>query len=104
MRNPSQFNIVCFAHGLPENSLHLFRQIRTQSKIRDHSTLRDFISHTTLVLREEIRNLPEELRSQLPPFENALDLVEWQNWERGPLAGALGGVLRCLLHISSFIG
>ncbi|CAG8128284.1 unnamed protein product [Penicillium salamii] len=104
MRNPSQFNIVCFAHGLPENSLHLFRQIRTQSKIRDHSTLRDFISHTTLVLREEIRTLPEELRSQLPPFENALDLVEWQNWERGPLAGALGGILRCLLHISSFIG
>ncbi|CAG8216576.1 unnamed protein product [Penicillium olsonii] len=104
MLSPSQFNIFCFAHGLPENSLDLFRRVRTQSKVRDHSTLRDFISHTTLVLREEIRSLPESLRCQLPPFDNVLDLAELQNWERGPLAGALGGILRCLLHITSFIG
>ena len=104
MLSPSQFNIFCFAHGLPENSLDLFRRVRTQSKVRDHSTLRDFISHTTLVLREEIRSLPEGLRCQLPPFDNVLDLAELQNWERGPLAGALGGILRCLLHITSFIG
>jgi len=103
MRSTSHFNIFFFAHGLPDNLQDLFRRVRTQSKIRDHAILRDFISRTTYVLREEIRSLPEELRSHLPPFDNVLDLAELRRWERGPLAASLGGILRCLLHIISFI-
>ncbi|KAF9889867.1 hypothetical protein FE257_006957 [Aspergillus nanangensis] len=100
---PSQ--LFYFSNAFPPDNLPgLFRRLRRQSKTQGHAFLRAFIAHSTTVLHEEIRQLPEYLRSVLPPFDNALDLGELQNWKRGPLAGSLEGILLCLLDIATFIG
>lgn len=105
MSDQRPFNIFYFPTGLPPDDLQdLFRQIRSQSKSKDHTILRQFLDNSTCILRDEIRQLPESFKHLLPPLGNAVDLVDLPNWQRGPLAGTVEGVLMCLLHLSSFIG
>ncbi len=105
MSNQSPLNLFYFSNELPPDELHdVFRRLRSRSKTQRHPVLRSFLSQATLVLREEISQLPGSLRSQLPPLGNALDLADVRNLHRGPLAGPLEGALLCLLHIASVIG
>ncbi|KAJ5810983.1 polyketide synthase [Penicillium robsamsonii] len=105
MLNECHFDLLYFPSGIPHDDLQeLFRRIRCQSKTKPHAILRDFLEHATCILHEEFRRLPRSLRTVLPPLSNALDLAELSIPQRGPLAGAVEGVLSCLLHIASLIG
>jgi hypothetical protein len=105
MLTESHFDLLYFPSGFPQDDLQeLFRRIRCQSKTKPHAILRDFLEHATCILHEEFRRLPGSLRTVLPPLSNALDLAELSIPQRGPLAGAVEGVLSCLLYIASLIG
>lgn len=105
MSNQTSRNLFYLSNEFPPDELHdVFRRLRSRSKTQRHPVLRSFLSQATLVLREEISQLPGGLRSQLPPLGNAVDLLEARNLHSGPLAGALEGALLCLLHIASVVG
>ncbi|EDP47078.1 hypothetical protein KXW98_000949 [Aspergillus fumigatus] len=104
MQGPSQLALFYFANGLPPDDIQdLFQRLRSQSKTESGWTLRAFVVQATNALREEIRQLPHHLRNPLTPLDNALDLAVVPDWRRGPLAGALEGVLLCLIEIGSLI-
>lgn len=104
MQGPSQLALFYFANGLPPDDIQdLFQRLRSQSKTESGWTLRAFVVQATNALREEIRQLPHHLRNPLTPLDNTLDLAVVPDWRRGPLAGALEGVLLCLIEIGSLI-
>ncbi|KAJ6096673.1 polyketide synthase [Penicillium sp. IBT 16267x] len=82
----------------------LCRKLRTQSKYSGHGVLRGLLSESTTVLRGEFRGLSAELKSDLPPFQSVLDLIESYNWQVGPLAGPLSNAFSCLLSLCLFVG
>ncbi|PKX88913.1 non-reducing polyketide synthase encA [Aspergillus novofumigatus IBT 16806] len=104
MQGPSRLALFHFANGFPPEDIQdLFRRLRSQSKTESGWTLRAFVVQATNALREEIRELPDHLRNPLTPLDSALDLAALPDWRRGPLAGALEGVLLCLIEIGSLI-
>lgn len=57
-----------------------------------------------MVAHEEIRRLPPELKTLIPPFQSILDLVDSFDWHGGPLTGVFECAFTCLFHISLFLG
>lgn len=97
--------VLHFGNEFPPDDLHqLFRRLRLRSKHEDCLLLRQFLSRCAVVIRDEVRHLPAQLRSLFPPIGNVLDLISIPNWRRGPLSGAMEGVLLSLLEMGLFIG
>lgn len=105
LSGPSGTKVVFFVERPSEHDLSsLFRQLRLQSKISDHTILRWLLVESTTVLREEIRRLPSELKGSLPPFQTVPDLCESYAWQASPLAGPLSNVFSCLVSLCLFVG
>ncbi|RDW65922.1 uncharacterized protein DSM5745_09661 [Aspergillus mulundensis] len=92
--------VIFFSNKFPvENPCELFRRLRQQSKAPQHLVLRQLLDETTAAIRDEIRLLPADLRSLLPPFQSILDLAEGYDWQRCPLAGTFECVFLCLASL-----
>ncbi|KAL4893568.1 hypothetical protein BDV59DRAFT_201748 [Aspergillus ambiguus] len=105
MENPQAFNLFYFTNEKPQGNIkELCRRLRLHSKTKDHQTLQAFIAEATDVVREELRHAPDSLRSQLPPFENILDLAELLDWQQGIFLAIFETLFLCLLQLALVIG
>ncbi|KAJ5540753.1 polyketide synthase [Penicillium frequentans] len=82
----------------------LCHRLRAKTRSSSHRILRWLLSESTTVLREEFRRLSTELKSDLPPFQSVLDVIQSYNWQAGPLAGPLSNAFSCLLSLCLFVG
>lgn len=97
--------IIHFSNKFPPDDLaDLFRRLRLHSKCPNHVILARVLEEVTDVVREEITELPAELRSLLPPFQSILDLAESFNWHQGPLSGTFECVFLVLMPVCLFVG
>lgn len=97
--------LINFSNEFPHINLQeLFRRIHTHSKSKQHTFLAAFVDETTAALKEEIRLLPQTLKSLIPPFETILTLVDHAELRKGPLGGAIEGLLLCLVELGTLIG
>ncbi|RMZ38958.1 Type I Iterative PKS [Aspergillus flavus] len=97
--------IFHFSNKFPPDDLaDLFRRLRLHSKCPNHVILARVLEEVTDVVREEVAELPAELRSLLPPFQSILDLAESFNWHQGPLSGTFECVFLVLMPVCLFVG
>lgn len=85
-------------------ALSLFRNLQIQNLDREHNSLAVFLHEATLALKDEIRQLPIDLRQQIPPFESVFAWAEDKQLREGPLCGAIDGVLLIMAQLASYIG
>ncbi|KAF3058488.1 Conidial yellow pigment biosynthesis polyketide synthase [Daldinia childiae] len=71
---------------------------------RKHSVLARFIQEATSAVAEEVRFLSADVRALVPPFESVLNLASLSDTHKGPLGGAIEGVLLCVAELASLIG
>jgi len=94
-----------FSNEFPHDDLHeLLRRLHRHSKDRRHTILARFLDEATLAIRDEVRRLPSELKSLIPPFETVLTLADHTELRKGPLCGSIDGVLLCVIELATFIG
>ncbi|OJJ77432.1 hypothetical protein ASPBRDRAFT_70836 [Aspergillus brasiliensis CBS 101740] len=97
--------ILYFSNEFPPDDLQeLLRRLHTHSKIAQHDILARFIREATLAIRDEVRQLSTTLRSLVPAFESVLELANYSELRKGPLAGSIEGVLLCVVQLASLIG
>lgn len=102
---PAKMKIVYFSNEMPYEDLKdLLRRLFVYSKDRRYPTLARFIHEATLVVQDEVKLLPANLRALVPPFENIFNLVDHTTLRHGPLGGAVDGVLHCGLQLAALIG
>ena len=94
-----------FSNEFPHDDLHsLLRKLRTHGFNTRHPILAKFMDEATRALREEVKELPTELRNLVPAFESIISLADASELRKGPLNGSMDGVLLCLVQISAYIG
>ncbi|KAK5633962.1 hypothetical protein RRF57_009676 [Xylaria bambusicola] len=98
--------LVYFSNEFPhDNLLSLLRLLLQHSKDRRHPILARFVNEATHGIRDEVRQLPHALRSQIPPFESILDFAGFDNLRQGgSLCESINGVLLCVVEIGAYIG
>lgn len=97
--------LVYFSNEFPGDNLHhLLRRLWTHSKDRGHRILANFIDEATLAIREEIRQLPTELKSLIPPFQSIFNFADYPDLRKSQLCGAIDGVLLCAVELATYIG
>ncbi len=100
-----RLRLAYFSNEFPHDNLHhLVRRLWNHSKDRTHPLLATFVSESTLAIREEVRNLPTEIKSQVPSFQTILDFADYPDLRRGQLSGSIDGVLLAAVEIAAFIG
>lgn len=97
--------LVYFSNEFPNDDLHILtRRLHNHSKDKRRHVLARFLDDATSAVRDEIRQLPAELREQLPPFQSVLNLVDHPELRSGPLSGSIDGVLLVVIELALFIG
>lgn len=100
-----KMQVLYFSNELPNNDLQqLFRRLHNHAKDRKHPVLARFIQEATSAVVEEVRLLPSGVRALVPPFESVLNLADLSDMHKGPLGGAIEGVLHCVAELASLIG
>jgi monodictyphenone polyketide synthase len=101
----AKMKLVYFSNEFPHDDLaSLLRELQTHSRDRRYPILAQFLDEATLAIRDEVRQLPTTLRVQVPPFENVIGLADFVDLRKGPLSGAVDGVLLSIGEIGTFIG
>ena len=100
-----KMKVAYFSNEFPHDDLQdLLRRVHNHSKDRRHPILANFINEATLAVRDEVRQLPTALKKLVPPFETILNFAEFAELRKGPLGGAIDGVLLCAVELGAFIG
>ncbi|KAI1371168.1 ketoacyl-synt-domain-containing protein [Hypoxylon crocopeplum] len=100
-----KMKVLYFSNELPNNDLQqLLRRLHNHAKDRKHPILARFIEEATSVVAEEVRLLSAGVRALVPPFESVLNLADLSDINKGPLGGAIEGVLLCVIELASLIG
>lgn len=100
-----RLRLVHFSNEFPHDDLRdLLRRLHNHSKDRGHALLASFIVDATLAVREEVRQLPAQLKALVPTFTSILDFADHPDLRKGPLAGAVEGILLCVVELATFIG
>ncbi|KAJ5546950.1 Type I Polyketide synthases (Type I PKS) [Penicillium frequentans] len=101
----SRLKLVYFSNEFPPDALpNLARQLHLHSKDRRYHILARFLEDATLAIRDEVRDLPQGLRSLVPSFDSVLAFVEYPDLRAGPLGASIDGVLLCAVELATFIG
>ena len=101
----SNIKFAYFSNEFPKDDLQdIFRHLHNHSKGNDHAILAQFLSEATLAVKQEIRQLPTELKQLIPPFTTVLSWVENTELREGLLCGAVDGVLLIVVQIATYIG
>jgi monodictyphenone polyketide synthase len=97
--------LIYFGNEFPKDDLQdIFRRIHNHSKDKTHSILAQFINEATLAIKDEIRRLPTELRTLIPPFNILLRWAEFNELREGLMCGAVDGVLLIVAQLAAYIG
>ncbi|RAQ99349.1 ketoacyl-synt-domain-containing protein [Stemphylium lycopersici] len=57
----------------------------------------------SIAVRDEIRQLPTELRRLVPTFETILTFLDFTDLRKGPLSGSVDGLLLCIAELGTLI-
>jgi monodictyphenone polyketide synthase len=101
----SKMELVYFSNEFPKDDLQqLYRRLQNHGKSNDHTMLASFIQNATSAIKDEVRQLPTELKQQIPPFESLLSWADRTDLREGSLCGAVDGVLLVVTQIAAYIG
>jgi hypothetical protein len=102
---PRKVKLIYFSNEFPHDDLQeLFLRLKNHSKNSQHSILARFIHEATLAIHGEIRQLPSQLKTLIPPFETILEFASHPELRKGPLCGSIDGVLLCVVELATLIG
>ena len=97
--------LVYFSNEFPKEELQdLFRRLHNRSKGKAHPILAQFLVEATWAVKEEIRQLPTELKQLIQPFKSILSWAENTELREGLICGAVDGVLLVVLQLATYIG
>ncbi|KAF2844835.1 putative polyketide synthase [Plenodomus tracheiphilus IPT5] len=97
-------NVIYFSNEFQFEELpNVFRGIHQRSKSRNHPVLARFLQDGSVAIRDEVRQLPTELRRLVPTFETILTFVNFTDLRKGPLSGSVDGLLLCIAEIGTLI-
>lgn len=97
--------LLYFSNEFPQDDLqNVFHELHTHSKDRRHPILARFLEEATLAIREELQQLPTDLRNLVPTFETILTFADFADLRKGQLCGSIDGILLCILELGTFIG
>lgn len=100
-----RMKLVYFSNEFPKEDLQdVFRRLHNHSKDKHHPILAQFIYEVTWVVKEEIRQLPTELKQLIPPFESVFSWAEDTKLREGLICGAIDGVLLIVVQLATYIG
>lgn len=100
-----KMKLVYFSNEFPNDDLQeLLRRLHNHSKDRRHAILAEFLNEATAAIRDEVRQLPKQVRDQIPPFESVLNFGDHPELRKGPLSGSVDGILLCVVELATFIG
>lgn len=100
-----KIKILYFSNEFPKDDLQgSFRKLYNHSKDRRHHILARFLEEAALAIRDELSQLPTNLRNLIPPFETILTIVDFTDLRKGQLCGAIDGILLCTLELGTLIG
>nr|POE78421.1 atrochrysone carboxylic acid synthase [Quercus suber] len=99
-----KMDLVYCSNEFPREDLTLvFRRLRKLTKDSTHVFLAQFLKEATHAIKQEIRQLPGELRSLFGPIDSILDWAELNDLREGPLCGAVDGVLLVVVQVATYI-
>ncbi|KAI9372093.1 hypothetical protein BJX61DRAFT_553236 [Aspergillus egyptiacus] len=103
--NTHSTKLVYFGSEFPNDDLKgLFRCLLRHSKDRRFRQLAAFLEESTLVLKKEVRALPQSLKALVPHFHSLLPIVEVEDFRQGPLGAAIESALLTILELGMLIG
>jgi len=99
-----EMKVIYFSNEFQFDELpNLFRELHQRSKSRHHPILARFLQDSTLAIRDEVRQLPTELRKLVPTFEIILTFLDFPELRKGPLSGSVDGLLLCIAELGTLI-
>jgi hypothetical protein len=99
-----KMKVVYFSNEFQFDELpNLFRDIHQRSKSRHHPILAQFLQNGAIAVRDEVRQLPTELRRLVPTFETILAFLDFTELRKGPLSGSVDGILLCIAELGTLI-
>ncbi|PTB35070.1 Type I Iterative PKS [Trichoderma asperellum] len=100
-----KMKVLYFSNEFPKDDLQAsFRKLYNNSKDRHHHILARFLEEATLAIRDELSQLPTNLRNLIPPFETILTIADFADLRKSQLCGAIDGILLCTLELGTLIG
>jgi len=97
--------IIFFGNELPKGDIQdTFRKLHLRSKDAKHPLLARFISEATQALRDEVSELPSDIKQQIPAFDSILQWVNMIDLREGPLSGAVQGIVLVAAQVGVYIG
>lgn len=97
--------LVYFSNEFPKGDLEdLFHRLHNHSKDKHHLFLAQFINEATSAIKDEVRQLPTELKRLIPPFKTVLSWAEDEGLRSGLICGAVDGVLLTVVQLATYIG
>lgn len=102
---PHKMELIFFSNDFPRDDLHdVFRRLHNHSKDKHFPVLAQFIHESTWAIKDEIRQLPTELKQLIPPFNTLLAWAENTQLREGLICSAVDGVLLVLVQLATYIG
>lgn len=100
-----KMEIVYFSNDFPKDDLvDVFRRLHNHSKDKHFPVLAQFIREATWAIKDEVRQLPTELKQLIPPFNTLLAWAENSQLREGLICGAVDGVLLVVAQLATYIG
>lgn len=100
-----KMDFVYFSNDFPKDDLHdIFRLLHNHGKDKHFPILAQFIHEATWAIKDEVRQLPTELKQLIPPFNTILAWAENTQLREGLICGAVGGVLLVVVQLATYIG
>ncbi|KAF2429264.1 putative polyketide synthase [Tothia fuscella] len=100
-----KMELVYFSNEFPKEDLQgLFRLLHNHSKDRKHPILAQLITEATLAIKDEVRQLPTDIKQLIPPFETLWSWAEETELREGLICGSVDGVLLILAQLATYIG
>lgn len=100
-----KMELVYFSNDFPKDDLHdVFRRLHNHSKDKHFPILAQFIHEATWAIKDEVRQLPTELKQLIPSFDTLLSWAENTQLRGGLICGAVEGVLLVFVQLATYIG
>ncbi|KFZ02364.1 hypothetical protein V500_00253 [Pseudogymnoascus sp. VKM F-4518 (FW-2643)] len=100
-----KMELVYFSNDFPKDDLpDVFRRLHNHGKDKHFPILAQFIHEATWAIKDEVRQLPTELKQLIPPFNTLLEWAENTQLREGLICGAVDGVLLVVVQLATYIG
>lgn len=100
-----KMELVYFSNEFPKDDLqNIFRRLHNHGKDKHYPVLTKFIQEATWAVKDEVRQLPNELKQLIPPFDTLLAWAENTQLREGLICSAVEGALLVLVQLATYIG